>query len=279
MSARREASQPPVIPGYDYVRLLGTGGFADVFLYRQQMPRRRVAVKVLLAASLDDEARARFRTEADIMASLSHHPSIVTVYQADVAADGRPVPGDGVLLTARARPALPRRADGCGGGAPDRHPAELGGRDRAPRGHPAPGHQARERAGHRLRVAGADRLRDRRHRRARERRDGRHVDPLVAAGDAHRRTDRGRALRRVLAGRDDLLAAGPAVAVRGARRVEQRRRPDLPDRAWRSWRPPGAATCRTPSRRSWPARWPRTPRAGTTRRCLWPVRCSRSRPS
>lgn len=90
MTARREASQPPVIPGYEHVSLLGMGGFADVFLYRQRMPSRPVAVKVLLSASLDDEARARFRAEADIMASLSHHPSIVTVYQADVAGDGRP---------------------------------------------------------------------------------------------------------------------------------------------------------------------------------------------
>ncbi len=105
MSARREASQPPVIPGYEYVRLLGTGGFADVFLYRQQMPRRRVAVKVLLAASLDDEARARFRAEADIMASLSHHPSIVTVYQADVAADGRPY----LVMEYCSRPGLAQR--------------------------------------------------------------------------------------------------------------------------------------------------------------------------
>ncbi|NTW42136.1 MAG: serine/threonine protein kinase, partial [Cellulomonadaceae bacterium] len=90
MSARREASQPPVIPGFEYVRLLGMGGFADVFLYRQLMPRRPVAVKVLLASSLDDEARVRFRTEADLMATLSHHPSIVTIHHADVAPDGRP---------------------------------------------------------------------------------------------------------------------------------------------------------------------------------------------
>ena len=90
MSVRREPSTPPQIPGYEYVRLLGMGGFADVFLYRQLMPRRPVAVKVLLASSLDDQTRARFRTEADLMATLSHHPSIVTVFQADVAADGRP---------------------------------------------------------------------------------------------------------------------------------------------------------------------------------------------
>ncbi len=105
MTSRREASQPPVIPGYTYVRLLGMGGFADVFLYRQQMPRRQVAVKVLLAASLDDAARARFRAEADIMASLSHHPSIVTVYQADVASDGRPY----LVMEYCSRPGLAQR--------------------------------------------------------------------------------------------------------------------------------------------------------------------------
>lgn len=90
MSSRREPSTPPVIPGYEHSRLLGTGGFADVFLYQQQMPRRSVAVKVLLASSLGEDVRARFRTEADVMAQLSHHPSIVTIYQADVAPDGRP---------------------------------------------------------------------------------------------------------------------------------------------------------------------------------------------
>ncbi len=90
MTVRREASRPPTIPGLQYVRLLGIGGFADVFLYEQELPRRSVAVKVLLAATLDDEMRRRFRVEADLMARLSHHPSIVTVLHADVADDGRP---------------------------------------------------------------------------------------------------------------------------------------------------------------------------------------------
>ncbi|HMO10097.1 MAG TPA: protein kinase, partial [Actinotalea sp.] len=81
------------------------GGVAHVFLYRQLMPRRPVAVKVLLAASLDDAARTRFRTEADIMASLSHHPSIVTVYQADVATDGRPY----LIMEYCSRPGLAQR--------------------------------------------------------------------------------------------------------------------------------------------------------------------------
>ncbi|GAA2719982.1 serine/threonine-protein kinase [Cellulomonas aerilata] len=90
MTTGRRPSTPPVIAGYSVGRLLGMGGFADVFLYEQQLPRRPVAVKVLLADTLDPEVLARFGTEADLMARLSHHPSIVTIHQAAVAADGRP---------------------------------------------------------------------------------------------------------------------------------------------------------------------------------------------
>jgi hypothetical protein len=71
------------------VRLLGVGGFADVFLYQQHLPSRLVAVKVLLAG-LSDEVRTRFTDEANLMAQLSHHPSIVTVHHASIASDGRP---------------------------------------------------------------------------------------------------------------------------------------------------------------------------------------------
>ena len=90
MRARREPAAPPQIPGFEYVRLLGLGGFADVFEYRQELPSRSVAVKVLLASSLDSATRERFFAEANLMARLSHHPSIVTIYHADIAADGRP---------------------------------------------------------------------------------------------------------------------------------------------------------------------------------------------
>ncbi|WP_066587746.1 serine/threonine-protein kinase [Cellulomonas timonensis] len=90
MTARRVASTPPQIAGHRFIRVLGLGGFADVFLYEQDLPRRLVAVKVLLAGSLDDELRTGFRTEANLMAQLSHHPSIVTIHHADIASDGRP---------------------------------------------------------------------------------------------------------------------------------------------------------------------------------------------
>ena len=96
---------PPDLPGYSVVRLIGLGGFADVFLYRQHLPARDVAVKVLLEPTLDDEARQRFATEANLMAQLSHHPAIVTVYHAAFADDGRPF----LVMEYCSRPGLAER--------------------------------------------------------------------------------------------------------------------------------------------------------------------------
>jgi serine/threonine protein kinase len=79
-----------VLPGFSYVHVLGAGGFADVFLYEQNMPRRQVAVKVLLSEVVNDQVRQMFQAEANLMAQLSSHPSILTVYQASVSSDGRP---------------------------------------------------------------------------------------------------------------------------------------------------------------------------------------------
>jgi len=87
---KRLPSAPPILAGYNYVRPLGTGGFADVFLYEQDLPRRVTAVKVLLADVIDPEARRTFTLEADAMARLSAHPSIVTIHQASISSDGRP---------------------------------------------------------------------------------------------------------------------------------------------------------------------------------------------
>ncbi|WP_206448272.1 serine/threonine-protein kinase [Agrococcus sp. KRD186] len=90
MSPKRAASPPPSIPGYDFDRLLGSGGFADVFLYQQLLPTRPVAVKVLLPDLVDRDLIEDFRHEANIMAQLSSHPSIVTIFGAAVSEDGRP---------------------------------------------------------------------------------------------------------------------------------------------------------------------------------------------
>ena len=86
----RLPSTPPQISGYAPVRPIGAGGFADVFLFQQDMPRRQVAVKVLLKEFVTPDVLRLFNAEADIMAQLSAHPSILTVYDASVSADGRP---------------------------------------------------------------------------------------------------------------------------------------------------------------------------------------------
>jgi serine/threonine protein kinase len=88
--ARRLPSQPPILPGFSYIHVLGSGGFADVFLYEQNMPRRQVAVKVMLSEVVNDQVRQMFQAEANLMAQLSTHPAILTVYEASVSADGRP---------------------------------------------------------------------------------------------------------------------------------------------------------------------------------------------
>lgn len=89
MSAPTPAA-PPRITGFGYVRPLGSGGFADVYQYEQDMPRRVVAVKVLRSRIDAPRDRSDFEAEADAMARLSSHPSIVSIYSAGVSADGRP---------------------------------------------------------------------------------------------------------------------------------------------------------------------------------------------
>lgn len=81
--------QPPQIPGFSFVDLVGEGGFADVYRYQQELPTRQVAIKVLRSGG-DAAALELFRAEANVMAQLSNHPSIVPIYQAGVSSDGRP---------------------------------------------------------------------------------------------------------------------------------------------------------------------------------------------
>ncbi|MFK4835376.1 protein kinase [Microbacterium sp. ZW T2_14] len=90
MSAKRAPMAPPDLAGFTYIDLLGSGGFADVYLYEQQLPKRRVAVKVLLTDRISSGSVEEFTAEANVMAMLSTHPAIVTIYQAGVANDGRP---------------------------------------------------------------------------------------------------------------------------------------------------------------------------------------------
>ncbi len=79
----------PTIAGLTYVRKLGAGGYADVYLYEQALPARRVAVKVLRDSDLSRGVAQRFRSEANAMALLEH-PHIVPVYATGSTTDGRP---------------------------------------------------------------------------------------------------------------------------------------------------------------------------------------------
>ena len=86
MSVDRQ--DPPHIPNAQYIRHLGSVGFADVFLYRQSMPERDIAVKVL-RSDASVEQNGAFEAEANLMAKMSTHPSILSVFGAGVSKDGR----------------------------------------------------------------------------------------------------------------------------------------------------------------------------------------------
>ncbi|MGG5258997.1 protein kinase domain-containing protein [Phycicoccus avicenniae] len=82
------AADAPVIPGLEFVRPLGSGGYADVYLYEQQSPRMNVAVKVLKRQGLTAAIRRQFVDEANTMAQLADHPFIVQVFRSEQTADG-----------------------------------------------------------------------------------------------------------------------------------------------------------------------------------------------
>ncbi len=79
----------PDLPGYRFIRHLGAGGNAQVYLYEQDLPYREVAVKVLNESALSEAARRRFTAEANVTAGLAHR-HIVQVFDAKVTSDGRP---------------------------------------------------------------------------------------------------------------------------------------------------------------------------------------------
>ena len=90
MSSKRPVAPPPVIPGFTYISLLGSGGFSDVYLYEQDRPRRKVAVKVLLFDLKTEGARRRrFESEANLMAQLSSHPCKVRKLQVALPPENR----------------------------------------------------------------------------------------------------------------------------------------------------------------------------------------------
>ncbi|HEX4059214.1 MAG TPA: protein kinase, partial [Galbitalea sp.] len=80
----------PAIDGFEYLSILGSGGFSDVYMYRQKLPRRKVAIKVLRVGSLDTPSRRQFVAEANLMAQLSSHPAIATIFAASISAEDLP---------------------------------------------------------------------------------------------------------------------------------------------------------------------------------------------
>jgi len=115
VSTTGRTAQPPDLPGLLYIAPLGSGGYSDVYLYEQQMPRMKVAVKVLAAHSLSHHAQARFSAEANAMAQLADHPHIVQVFRADMAPDGRPF----LVMKYYPQPNLAQRARGERFSVPD----------------------------------------------------------------------------------------------------------------------------------------------------------------
>lgn len=60
------------IAGYTLIRSLGTGGMGQVFLARQEHPRREVALKLIRHGLASPEILARFQLEAEALARLRH---------------------------------------------------------------------------------------------------------------------------------------------------------------------------------------------------------------
>ena len=80
---------PPEISGLTYIAPLGRGGFADVFLYKQSMPSREVAVKVFVKKfQVNTPSALSFMAEANNLAKLGSHPNIVNIWDANISREG-----------------------------------------------------------------------------------------------------------------------------------------------------------------------------------------------
>lgn len=115
MDSDARVGMVPVLPGYQWIRPLGSGGFADVFLCRQELPSREVAVKVA-RRDRGADGEAGIAREADVMALVSGHPAVAQLYGAGRTPDGRPYlvmeycPVANILDQVRANPMATDRA-------------------------------------------------------------------------------------------------------------------------------------------------------------------------
>jgi eukaryotic-like serine/threonine-protein kinase len=76
---------------YRILGVLGEGGMGTVYEAEQDLPRRRVALKVMRAGLVNPELFSRFRREAELLGVLQH-PGIASVYE---AGNARPEYDDG----------------------------------------------------------------------------------------------------------------------------------------------------------------------------------------
>ena len=128
-----------IFGNYRIVRLLGEGGFGEVYLAENPLIERRAAVKVLhTALAQDAELVRRFLNEARA-ASAIRHRNIIEVFDAGVTPEGAPYILmeflEGVSLQKRLADSGPSRP---GAGPGNRAPSRVGPgccprrRDRAP---------------------------------------------------------------------------------------------------------------------------------------------------
>jgi predicted Ser/Thr protein kinase len=85
------SSEPRKIGRYNVERLLGAGGMGAVYLAEDPALKRRLAIKIVQAATGQQEVLSRFQREAEVSAHLNH-PNVITIY--DVGED----PGVGPFI-------------------------------------------------------------------------------------------------------------------------------------------------------------------------------------
>ena len=77
-------------PSYQLVSKIGEGGMGSVFLARDPILKRMIAIKVLAPAlAQDPESRTRFEREAQAVAAVAH-PNIVSIFSVGELDDGTP---------------------------------------------------------------------------------------------------------------------------------------------------------------------------------------------